>query len=387
MPVDRNPGVKIEELNGGHPITGVPTSVAAFVGYTTSGPTNRLVDGHLFSFVDFERLFGGLAVDSPLSYAVYHFFQNGGREAYVNRVVSGTNAPPGATELLGSEAAKTGIYALDTVDLFNLLVLPDPATDREVLAAAVAYCTRRRAFLLLGPPESVSTAAQAQNWMQALPSALQSRNAAAYFPRFLAPDPLQKGRVRAFPGAGALAGLYARTDLQHGVWKAPAGTSGTLLGTTGLAVTLVEQEIGTLNALGLNCLRTLPGNGTVAWGVRTLPGADTLADEYKYIPVRRLALYIEESLYRGTQWVVFEPNAEPLWAQVRLGVDAFMSSLWRQGAFQGQTPAEAYFVKCDRTTMTQDDLNKGILTVLVGFAPLKPAEFLIIKIQQQTART
>jgi phage tail sheath protein FI len=137
-----------------------------------------------------------------------------------------------------------------------------------------------------------------------------------------------------------------------------------------------------LNPLGLNCLRKFPIYGHVVWGSRTLKGADAFADEYKYIPVRRTALYIEESLYRGTQWVVFEPNDEPLWASIRLNVGAFMHGLFRQGAFQGSTPKDAYFVKCDKDTTTQNDIDAGIVNILVGFAPLKPAEFVVIQLQQ-----
>ena len=137
-----------------------------------------------------------------------------------------------------------------------------------------------------------------------------------------------------------------------------------------------------LNPLGINCLRTFPVYGNVCWGARTLDGADALASEWKYVPVRRFALFLEESLYRGTKWVVFEPNDEPLWAQIRLNVGAFMHNLFRQGAFQGTTPREAYLVKCDKETTTQTDINNGIVNILVGFAPLKPAEFVIIKIQQ-----
>lgn len=156
----------------------------------------------------------------------------------------------------------------------------------------------------------------------------------------------------------------------------------TLNGVSGLSVKLNDGENGQLNPLGVNCLRSFPVIGQVAWGARTLEGADRLASEWKYIPVRRLALFIEESLFRGTQWVVFEPNDEPLWAQIRLNLGAFMQNLFRQGAFQGKTPREAYFVKCDKETTTQNDINQGIVNVLVGFAPLKPAEFVIIKIQQ-----
>jgi phage tail sheath protein FI len=148
-----------------------------------------------------------------------------------------------------------------------------------------------------------------------------------------------------------------------------------------LNVALTDAENGVLNKKGVNCIRVFP-NGIINWGSRTLDGDDDFGSEWKYIPVRRLALNIEESLYRGTRWVVFEPNDEPLWAKIRLNVGAFMMSLFRQGAFQGTGPKEAFFVKCDKDTTTQDDINKGIVNIQVGFAPLKPAEFVIITIQQ-----
>ncbi len=166
------------------------------------------------------------------------------------------------------------------------------------------------------------------------------------------------------------------------MWKAPAGLDASLVGVQQLRVKLTDAENGELNQLGINCLRTFPAAGHVVWGARTLQGADRLASEWKYIPVRRTALYIEESLFRGTQWVVFEPNDEPLWAQIRLNVGAFMQNLFRQGAFQGKTPRDAYFVKCDKETTTQNDINLGIVNIVVGFAPLKPAEFVVIQLQQ-----
>jgi phage tail sheath protein FI len=174
----------------------------------------------------------------------------------------------------------------------------------------------------------------------------------------------------------------SKTDTQRGVWKAPAGLDAAVNGVQGLTANLTAAENGLLNPLGVNCLRAFPVTGRAVWGARTLRGADQLADEYKYVPVRRLALFIEESLYQGTQWVVFEPNDEPLWAQIRLNVGAFMQNLFRQGAFQGKTPREAYFVKCDSETTTQNDINQGIVNIIVGFAPLKPAEFVIISLQQ-----
>jgi len=207
-------------------------------------------------------------------------------------------------------------------------------------------------------------------------------HAALYFPRIRLADPLLDGALETFPPSAAVAGIYARTDATRGVWKAPAGQDATLTGVQALPVTLTDGENGQLNPLGVNCLRTFPIIGSVVWGARTIDGADRLASEWKYVPIRRLALNIEESLYRGTQWVVFEPNDEPLWAQIRLNVGAFMQNLFRQGAFQGRSAREAYFVKCDGETTTQNDRDLGIVNILVGFAPLKPAEFVIIRIQQ-----
>jgi phage tail sheath protein FI len=209
-----------------------------------------------------------------------------------------------------------------------------------------------------------------------------ARNGAVFFPRIKQADPMLDGQIETFPASGMIAGVMARTDAQRGVWKAPAGTDAALLGVAGLQLNTTDAENGLLSPLGINCLRTLPVFGNVVWGARTLRGADAAADEYKYIPVRRTALFIEESLYRGLKWVVFEPNDEPLWAQIRLNVGAFMHNMFRQGAFQGKTPREAYLVKCDAETTTQNDINLGIVNILVGFAPLKPAEFVIIKLQQ-----
>jgi phage tail sheath protein FI len=214
----------------------------------------------------------------------------------------------------------------------------------------------------------------------------QARNAALYFPRVIQSDPQRDGQLDTFVPCGIVAGVMARTDSERGVWKAPAGIDAGILGIQALEVGLSDPENGQLNPLGINCLRVFPVVGHVVWGARTLRGADQLADEYKYVPVRRLALFLEESLFRGLKWVVFEPNDEPLWAQIRLNVGAFMQNLFRQGAFQGTTPREAYFVKCDKETTTQNDINLGIVNVVVGFAPLKPAEFVIIKIQQMAGQ-
>ena len=213
-----------------------------------------------------------------------------------------------------------------------------------------------------------------------------SKNAAVFFPRLRQPNPLRDGQLESFAPCGAVAGVIARTDAQRGVWKAPAGLEASLVGVPQLSVPLTDAENGELNPLGINCLRAMPAAGRIIWGARTLQGDDRLASEWKYIPVRRLALFLEESLFRGTHWVVFEPNDEPLWSQIRLNLGAFMHGLFRQGAFQGKTPAEAYFVKCDKETTTQDDINRGVVNIVVGFAPLKPAEFVVIKLQQMAGQ-
>lgn len=293
----------------------------------------------------------------------------------------------GADVLTGSLAAKTGIYALEDVDLVNILCipraadLPDAANTRAVYGEATTYIAGRRGFLLIDIPEATSTLDGMQAWL-AQNDTLRNKNAAVYFPRTFAPDPVNNNRLRSIAASGTIAGLYARTDATRGVWKAPAGTDARLQNVQSLAYLLTDLQNGVLNPLGANCLRTFPVYGTLCWGARTLDGADQLASEWKYIPIVRLALFIEESLFRGTQWVVFEPNDEPLWAQIRLNVGVFMNNLFRQGAFQGQTPRDAYFVRCDRETTTQADRDLGIVNIEVGFAPLKPAEFVVITIQQ-----
>jgi phage tail sheath protein FI len=289
----------------------------------------------------------------------------------------------------GTASAKKGLYSLEQADLFNLLCIP-PYTDsgeveKELIGDAIAYCEDRRAILLIDPPIKWTDKDSARDGIESEVGPT-STNAAVFFPRLRQPNPLHNNQLEDFAPCGAVAGIFARTDVQRGVWKAPAGLDATLLGVSQLSVALTDDENGELNPKGINCLRSLPAVGPVVWGSRTRKGDDRLASEWKYVPVRRLALYIEESLYRGTQWVVFEPNDEPLWAQIRLNVGAFMHGLFRQGAFQGQTPKDAYFVKCDKETTPQDQINLGIVNIVVGFAPLKPAEFVVIKLQQMAGQ-
>lgn len=529
MPVTPTyPGVYVEEIPSGvRTIVGVATSITAFIGRAVRGSTDDPVT--INSFSDFERMFGGLHVDYPMSYAVRDFYLNGGSQAIIVRIYKATNgkpakakldakglrleaansgawgnklrarvdnkaaaevatrygltatdlfnltvrdtvtgvtetflnvtvkdsprridrvlknesslvrfpdsetlpnavpvphaapaagktiwddddastpvtnadkavdsAPLAAADFKGSQDSKTGLYMLDKVDLFNLLSVPPDTrggnTDNTFYQTAMAYCASRRAMLIVDSPAEWSrnkdvAAATARDGLSTLGlSGEAARNAALYFPRVTEADPLLDGQLDTFVPCGIVAGVMARTDVNRGVWKAPAGLDAAINGIQALQVNLNDNENGMLNPLGINCLRAFPISGRVVWGARTLRGADQLADEYKYVPVRRLALYIEESLYRGLKWVVFEPNDEPLWAQIRLNVGAFMHNLFRQGAFQGSTPRDAYFVKCDKETTTQNDINLGIVNIVVGFAPLKPAEFVIIKLQQMAGQ-
>lgn len=505
------PGVYIEEIPSGvRTITGVATSITAFIGRAWRGPENDPIT--INSYGDYERIFGGLWVESSMGFAVRDFYLNGGSQAIIVRLHNGATAATldlptgaveeddkflslvaanvgewgnnlkaivdyetkdkdeqnpdtslfnltifdanGATEKFlnvsldqtnsrylpkvleqnsalvrvakeqgvwkvpdvrpsiipvktpigattsgtkgstlnvgdftgdGKEDNKEGLYALKKADLFNLLCIPPHVLDGDIepalITAAATYCEERRAMLLIDPPS---------DWMNKKAAiagigegvGTTSKNAAIFFPRLRQANLLRDNQIETFAPCGAIAGIFARTDAQRGVWKAPAGLEATLNGVPALSVSLTDMENGELNPLGINCLRSFPGVGRVVWGSRTLQGADRLASEWKYIPVRRLTLFLEESLYRGTQWVVFEPNDEPLWSQIRLNIGAFMNNLFRQGAFQGKSPREAYFVKCDKETTTQNDIDLGIVNIIVGFAPLKPAEFVIIKFQQ-----
>ena len=313
-------------------------------------------------------------------------------------------------QVTGDQDAREGIFALESADLFNLLCIPPlgvasdtppggaaagwPDVDPATWGAAANYCQDRRALLIIDSPtawtnNAASAIGDAETGVNALRGTIGNDvaiNAAVYFPRLRMPDPLSENRLADFAPCGAVAGIMARTDVQRGVWKAPAGLAASFSGAQGFSYTMTDGQNGVLNPVGLNCLRSFPVAGHLVWGARTLAGADLLASEWKYIPVRRFALFLEESLYRGTQWVVFEPNDEPLWAQIRLNLGAFMQNLFRQGAFQGTTPRQAYFVKCDSETTTQNDINLGIVNIIVGFAPLKPAEFVVIKIQQMAGQ-
>ena len=543
------PGVYIEELPSSvHTIVGVPTSVAAFVGYAARGPCDSPVQVN--SWADYQRQFGGLDPASPMSYAAFLFFVNGGNAAQIVRAgasdgsavpakiaisadvilvatspgawgnaltvtvdtsqvitqgafsltindpgsnttesyqglnlragplgittalaasalmnidpssgltaspAAGTygapTAPPtapaaapaagaapaegggaasatgggaasatggGAASATGAGAApapptvlggssrgvdvllsklsvpgdqqtKTGIYALVKADIFNILCLPTAwksTYSAATLSDVALFCFQQRAMLIVDTPSAWSETTPPLGFGTVINSPSitgpNTANAATYYPNLEFPDPVSNTTVQLGP-CGAVAGVWASTDDTRGVWKAPAGTAAGIAGISDLAVHIDDGESGVLNPIAVNCLRNLPLVGPVSWGARTAAGADQLASQWKYIPVRRTALYIEESIRRGTQWAVFEPNSEPLWSAIRLNVGAFMNGLFKQGAFGGTTPSQAYLVQCDASNNPQSSIDQGILNILVGFLPLYPAEFVIIQIEQ-----
>ncbi len=478
------PGVYIEEVTLPQAIIGVNTSTTAFVGRAARGPVDTPT--LITSFLDFERLFGGLWLKSDLGYSVRDFFEQGGRRAVVVRaylpapddlatltfgrgssrlVLEATNPgawgskleatidplprnrfdlsvtdrssgrvetftglslatssprrvdrvleestlirarpplpgalPPrlpvtvkatggrdgrfGSTAYIGPGMRESGrgIYALDRAELVNLMVIPPYSTttgvSQRVLTAAIAYASERRAMVIVDPPSTWDTVSDA---VVGASGYFETRDAALYFPRLSRADPMRGGQVRDFAPSGAVAGMLARLDLNQGVWRSPAGGTASLSGVTP-SIPLTKADLDLLNPLGINGIRALPGRGTVVWGARTRAGAGDA--EWKYVNVRRLALFLEESIRQGMQWAVFEPNNESLWARVRSQVDNFLYGVFAQGAFPANRPQDAYFVRCGPDTMTQDDIDNGRLIIMIGIAPIRPAEFVIFRIGQ-----
>lgn len=492
------PGASIEEqAAASRSISGVPSSITAFIGRAPRGPVDEPVS--VISSVEYDGVFGGLWTESALGHSVHDFFRQGGTTAIIVRVHQGV-ADDTASILVGSgtgllslEAAspgtwgaqlsvvvddrvtnpadfttfnlmvvdsgtgrveqfpdvslspssprrldavlemqsslvrlpgelpstamealpqkgratggndgapvsaanyttgsnlrsgQRGVYALEQVGLVNLIVVP-PYTpsgdvDEQVITDTIEYAGTRRAMMIMDPPSAWTRAANAVEGVSTTGFPVSS-HAAVYFPRIRQPDPARDDRVATFAPSGAVAGVIARTVATHGVWKAPAGMAATLDGVADLSVRLSDDEIGELSRLGVNCLNAIPGGGHFIWGARTREGADQLESQWKYLPVQRTAVYIESSLDRGLEWVASEPNDQTTWSEIRLAVGDFLNQLFRQGAFAGETGAESYFVTCDDTTTNQQDIDAGIVNIVVGFAPLKPAEFVVIKLQQ-----
>jgi hypothetical protein len=274
-------------------------------------------------------------------------------------------------------------------------------TNSAALAEALAYCENKRAFFIMDPPANAVADTHAESLLPAglgtadtmediwdgatIPT---SANGAIYFPYVQTTDPVT-GASSTAPPSGFVAGIFAREDNNRGVWKSPAGLETTILGTTGVVPwgVMTDPQQGVLNPLGINALRTFPGIGTVVFGARTLVSENPAYEQWRYVAVRRMALFIEQSLYGSLGWAIFEPNDTPLWNALQQEVKAFMLGLFRQHAFQGDTADQAFLVQCDSTTTSQQNIDNGVVNILVGFAPLKPAEFVVIQITQLAGQT
>ena len=332
------------------PIAAVDISTAAFVGESATGAPHPPV--LVTSARGLEEAFG--AARGTLMAAAQHFFANDGRRLYLLGV-DDLDADPGAA-----------LAALDDLGDVGLIACPGHASQ-AVVEAGAAYCERRADCFFLADTPAGAGPREARIFVESL--RVRSAFAALYFPWLTAPE--------AMPASGFVAGVYARTDTLHGVWTAPAGRDAVVRGASGVARGVRDREQAELNPLGVNVIRTLEGVGPVVWGARTL--ASGAGGEWRYVPVRRTAIFLERSIAEGTSWTVFEPTGEPLWASLRLSISSFLEGQWRAGAFPADRSDEAFFVKCDRSTMTQADIDAGRVIVVVGFAPLRTAEFVILR--------
>lgn len=342
-----------EGLNRVRRVAPVETSVAAFVGAVAGGHEGK-PSTLLTSFADFQRTFGA-AASGLVASSARAFFDQGGRRLYV---------VPAST----AAGVREGLAALES--LSDVAVVAAPGGGTDVASMLIEHVEKMRyRFAVLDSGQNDTPAD-----VRALRSRFNSTRAALYYPWLL-----QSGSSTPLPPSGVVAGIYSRVDEQRGVHKSPANEM--VSGALGMVHQTNEAEQAILNPEGINCFRTFHARGILLWGARTV-SSDA---EFKYVNVRRLLIYLEHSIENGTQWALFEPNGEALWSNVRATVTDFLYNSWRTGALLGSKPEQAFFVCCDRTTMTQNDLDNGRLVVEIGVAALRPAEFVIFRIGQWTA--
>lgn len=400
MPTYQTPGIYIEEIPGGsRPIESVGTSTPGFVGRAPREDAHLNEAFAVNSWAQFLREF--VADDSkstPLSHGVFGFFQNGGSRCYVVNIGR-------ETSLLGDGRRRQGLALLEEIDEIAIVAAPgfvDPASQNALLD----HCERLQdRFAILDAPENVGNidllkkvattgatkpakvetegaAPEASDLGGARPRNSDRGFGAFYYPWIVVSDPFSPKDNVAVPPSGHIAGVYARTDGTRGVHKAPANE--TIRGALDLTYRITQAEQGELNVLGVNCLRFFPTQGIRVWGARTL--ADS-SSEWRYLNVRRLFNMVEESIARGTRWVVFEPNDMTLWKSIKRDISAYLTLQWRQGALLGATPEEAFFVQCDEETNPPEVIDAGQVITVIGIAPVKPAEFVIFQIGQSSGGT
>lgn len=350
MPEYLAPGVYLEEVGfGSSPIEGVSTSTTGFLAVSGRGP----LLGPLTSFGDLERLTSrNLGVNVPL--AVRGFFENGGQRCFIAQIDK-------------TDPIESGLEAFDNQQL-SIICCPDIEIARNAAAGMVAYCERRKDRMCI-----------LQSTLPVVPVAAHQvpvhSSYVAYYHPWITVTSASGPSAVTIPACGHVAGVYGRTDTTRGVWVAPANVP--LLGVTGLSQQFTDQESDQLNCRGIDLIRTFPIQGITVWGARTTSEDDS---DYKYVAVRRYMIFLEHSIQQGLEWAVFEPNGPALWLVVRSCIEDFLAKSWKHGALQGSTAQEAFFVRCDSTTMTQNDLDNGRLVCIVGIAPTRPAEFIILQI-------
>lgn len=388
MPEVSYPGVYVEELtSSSRRIVGLDFSTVGFVGPALSGPVG-IVSDLLQSIADFERVYGGLddldvVLPSPwnrnhLALAVRAFFENGGARLHVVRIEGTGGALPGESEYRAGLTALRGAQDVRIVAAPGYSARPperltESLAIRDALIDHVGDASLYR-FAVLDPPPALGPAA-----VRDFPGSADTSRAALYYPWITIADPSAPvGTIAPIdvPPSGFVCGIYGRVDRERGIWRAPANEE--LRGALDLARALTNEETEILAQSRVNALRAFVGRGMRVWGGRTLSGDQ----EWKYVNVRRLCAYLEASIEEGIKWAVFEPNGEALWLEIRRTIENFLRDEWRKGALLGTTEREAFFVRCDRSVMTQDDIDSGRLICLVGVAAVKPAEFINLHVEQ-----
>jgi uncharacterized protein len=390
MPSYQTPGVYIEEIASGlRPIQAVPTSIAAFIGVAPDlgvrvGEAVRIEDWSTFARI-FVR---DKTATTHLANAVYGFLTNGGATCYVVNMGAAGNitqalnelerideiaivAAPGYTDAITKDAVLTHCERLR--DRVAVLDAPNHVADVQALTQVAVVDAKKKDPAKEGDPAAAKDKKAAVGRSRISPGGF----GAEYYPWIVAKDPI-KGEIIEMAPSGHVAGIYARTDATRGVHKAPANE--VIRGAVGVSHRVTREEQGTLNPAGINCIRYFGQTGVRVWGARTL---DEASSEYRYVPVRRFVCMVSESLEEALQWVVFETNHEPLWKAIRRDITAFLTLLWRQGMLKGETPEQAFFVKCDAETNPEDVIAAGQVVTTIGLSVVKPAEFVVIRISQQ----
>lgn len=375
----------------------VSTSVTVFMGRASSGPVCFPVP--VSSMDEVESAFGPVDASIPLYGSLDDFFRNGGRHAMVLRLYRGlgpeADSPEGdpgtlllPEDYLGSHDSGGGMFPLASGPFYNLMCIPPDKYGHdiapEVWQTAARRCYEDQAILLMDAPTGWDSAQAARTGVGSLGiSGMPARNTALYFPQITHPDRTRQNRLSDYPPGGSVAGVISRVDSVWGPWHAPAGMETTVKGASGLKVTVQDRHMGILGPMGINCLRDIPGVGIVVWGSRSMASLENTNDPERYLNIRRTVLFIQSSLRHSLGWVAFEPVGDALWSKVRLLTENFLYRLFQQGAFSGRTPSESYFVRCDRSTHTEKDMEEGLVNLQIGIAMLRPGDYTICSLELQ----